>query len=1426
MPPRGRGRSRGRGRGRGRGQGRGRSGGRGRGSGRGASSGRGAKRGRPPKKQSDKAAKPKAKAKRRRTAAASTVGGGPHAALGSLGDGARGAAPQAEGPGWREDGLSDGWEGRQYLSADDETPRGIAKRLGVPVGEILRLNVLTYEGLTATARLMEGTLLRVPSGNQAAESSADLVSSTFVKPADIEKLLEKRSTDSGTTEYLVKIRGRSHIHCEWLATSQFDMDDTQMKFKLRRFAQNQLSEEDLEDADNHFRDCCEIERVVAARGVAADLEYLIKWESLGYNCCTWERLDDPVFSKLLSESQPQLEQYQRWSNPPSSSAANHQAAARGGVLAEVSMEFQDGNQLRPYQLEGCRWLLHCWSQGHGSILADEMGLGKTVQSVTFVECLQSQYGQHGPYLVVVPLSTMPHWLREFQAWTQMNAIVYHGDADSRQVIRQHEFRLPPGVSAPEGSPYKFNVLITTYETLLSDVGQLHPIPWTAMVVDEAHRLKNTQCSLIGALRKLKCKHRVLLTGTPLQNNTAELWSLLNFVDGTTFDSAARFNAKFGDVTNSDQVTELKKTLRPYMLRRMKDDVEKSIKSKEETLVEVELTITQKKYYRAILDKNFSVLKRGKGKSVHLGSLMNIVMELRKCCNHPFLINGVEATETADLPPTGANEASADNTLDPASELLMRASGKFILLDKLLPKLFEEGHRVLIFSQMVRLLDLLEDFMNIRRIKFERLDGNIRGALRQAAIDRFSKPGSDRNVFLLCTRAGGQGINLTAADTVIIFDSDWNPQNDIQAQARCHRIGQTKDVKVYRLLCRNTYEREMFDRASRKLGLDQAVLTSRGADKVDDKSESDRVDELLRVGAYDLFSEESEKAAEHFCEEDIDQILQRRTVVVKDDKAATTSNPFSRASFVSSESSSMDIQDPDFWDKLLPEAASAPDPLLQFGPRARKGVARFGSSTDWGMDSDEEEEEEEEEGLDNEVEGDAKGSRRWTKAERRRFQRALLSFGYGRWDDIALAASLHRTSEQIKRYARAFVARCDRLCASADDGKEAGKGTPGGSHAAKTQASWSVMNKIAKEVNAERATAEAASEEFPADPVTDTIDQEVSLLDPKFSEYLQRNGRNFLFRLEHLMHLPMFLEEVENTPTLLTSTGYLQQFPPAPWWRMPEDDVDLLKGVLLHGYGNYVRIRADLTLRFCKVCAEPGDKLSLNMNTADAGEYSLPQADTRVASQGTPPLEEKEEEEGAAVMADDSTDGAVEEWPGIRALNKRFKQLMTVVARSLKAREAKARKKYLQAAAEALRKQEREAKAAKRELKKEERRERRRLLDQEWTKREKHDFQRFLVLFGEPVISTDTTRGARTGIGNSAQGASASDDGEASAPAVERRWSEIQRRAGLGKKSLRSIETYEDLTAWFPPCADLLMLCRCQQILSPIHGAMPQGGIRG
>lgn len=452
-----------------------------------------------------------------------------------------------------------------------------------------------------------------------------------------------------------------------------------------------------------------------------------------------------------------------------------------------SKEYRSGGKLRDYQVEGLSWLLRCWYMKRSSILADEMGLGKTVQVVTFLDHLFEVEGLKGPFLICVPLSTIGHWKREFDSWSKMVSCVYHdvgGGRDMRDIIREYEWYY----KGRSRRLIKFHVLITTYDDLVRDYEELAEIPWRVVIVDEAHRLRNVNSKLLECMRSVVLKglaaygyqHRILMTGTPLQNNTNELWSLLNFIEPAKFPDLEKFQMRFGNIQTQEQVEHLQQRIGPHLLRRVKEDVAKDIPPKEETIIDVELTTMQKQYYRAIFEHNHSFLMQNlKG---NMPKLMNIQMELRKCCNHPFLIQGVEMKEMESLDANieeSANSLSAsDRTkllFDPKEflrrrmeQVLVPSCGKMVLLDKLLPKLRKEGHKVLIFSQMVKMIDLIEEYCEYKNYPCERLDGRVQGNDRQKSIDRYNSDPSSF-IFLLSTRAGGVGINLTAADTVIIYD---------------------------------------------------------------------------------------------------------------------------------------------------------------------------------------------------------------------------------------------------------------------------------------------------------------------------------------------------------------------------------------------------------------------------------------------------------------------------------------------------------------------------------------------------------------------------------------------------------------------------------------------------------------------------------
>jgi len=597
--------------------------------------------------------------------------------------------------------------------------------------------------------------------------------------------------------------------------------------------------------------------------------------------------------------------------------------------------YKNGNRLRDYQIDGVNWLASCWYKRHSCILADEMGLGKTVQIVSYIEHIYRVEKISRPYLVVVPLSTVEHWRREFQGWTDMKCCVYHDRQRIwRDVMREYEWYYVDRPHTPEF--LKFDVLVTTYDTLIGDFDIIGQIPWRIAVVDEAHRLRNQKGKLLECMKEISARgtlqygyqSRVLMTGTPLQNNIQELWTLLNFIEPYKFPSLEEFELNYGNMGSREQVEALQQKISPFMLRRVKEDVAKDIPAKEETLIDVELTSIQKQYYRAIFEHNHSFLNMGGSRNA-APKLMNIQMELRKCCNHPFLLEGVEQRETEkqhqDLRENGEIENLTPEEVQHKLNVLgyIQTSGKMVLLDKLLPKLRQEGHKVLIFSQMVKMLDLLSEYCDFRGFRHERLDGRVRGNERQKAIDRFETE-DDSFIFMLSTRAGGVGINLTAADICIIFDSDWNPQNDVQAQARCHRIGQTKSVMIYRLITSRSFEQEMFDRASRKLGLEQAVLGTFDKDDDDGKPTAKEMEQLLKKGAYALLEDENDEITKEFCADDIENILAKRTRtrVVEGTKTANWLNKqglVSKSKFTSdSTSANLDMEDPMFWQKVMPD----------------------------------------------------------------------------------------------------------------------------------------------------------------------------------------------------------------------------------------------------------------------------------------------------------------------------------------------------------------------------------------------------------------------------------------------------------------------------------------------------------------------------
>ena len=601
------------------------------------------------------------------------------------------------------------------------------------------------------------------------------------------------------------------------------------------------------------------------------------------------------------------------------------------LVATQQPELVTGGKMREYQLEGLEWLKSLWMNGLCGILADEMGLGKTIQAISMIAFFKEK-NISGPFLVAAPLSTLNNWIEEFSRWTpEIRTVLYHGSKDERAEIRRAEMKMQ------DQKKFEFPVIVTSYEICMNDRKFLANYQWRYIIVDEGHRLKNMNCRLIKELLTYNSANRLLITGTPLQNNIAELWSLLHFLlpevfnDLNSFESWFDFSTALEDKSSNGKGEKLKRRLvstmhailKPFLLRRVKTDVETSLPKKREYILYAPLTTEQKELYREILsgtsrdylegkaverieaksrtaslkrkandsgrstpvksvktsrastpasiksttgsvrrgrkarqtykditDREFNAklrrLERGDEtpseqdmqevsfhdlssdeeqeitraanlklakKEISTKKLQNPVMQARLACNSPHNFYWPwRPGDNDDLEST----PSVDKTL-------ITASGKMLLLDRLLPRLFSLGHKILIFSQFKTTLDILETYaVTLRSYPTCRIDGSISQSSRAAQIKAFNTDPATK-LFLLSTRAGGQGINLVAADTVILFDSDWNPQQDLQAMDRAHRIGQTRPVIVYRFATKGTIEETLLGKADMKRRLEKLVI---------------------------------------------------------------------------------------------------------------------------------------------------------------------------------------------------------------------------------------------------------------------------------------------------------------------------------------------------------------------------------------------------------------------------------------------------------------------------------------------------------------------------------------------------------------------------------------------------------------------------
>lgn len=714
-------------------------------------------------------------------------------------------------------------------------------------------------------------------------------------PADIDSLVAWRPIDQdnyepGTStevvaedekEYLVKYKKKSYFRTSWKSGAWvWGITATMMrKAFAKRNNGNNLPTMRTEDAipeeylrvdlvlDVEYTNVVKVhvEKVDLAR-IKEVKRALVKFKGLGYEDVVWEEPPDSADSLRWDDFKLA---YEYWvlgkyvHLPAPQSLSSHLSKVRSqnfeqNIMMHKQPEALTGGNLMVYQLEGLNWLYYRWHQRQNAILADEMGLGKTIQIIGFLATLQQTH-KCWPFLIVVPNSTCPNWRREIKRWApSLRVVAYYGSSEARKLAERYEL-FPSG-----GKNLACHIVVTSYESAQHEEFKkvFRGVSWQGLIVDEGQRLKNDRNILYEALNNLRAPFKVLLTGTPLQNNPRELFNLLQFLD-KSFDAQA-MEIEYATLTK-ENVPQLHEILRTLMLRRTKAQVLTFLPAMAQIIVPVTMSVVQKKLYKSIIAKNSDLIKSIFGgsqrslKQTDRANLNNILMQLRKCLCHPFVYS--RAIEERN-----PNAAISHRNL-------VEASSKLKLLEIMLPKLQERGHRVLIFSQFLDMLDMVEDFIDGLGLFYQRLDGSINASQKQKRIDEFNAPNSSLFAFLLSTRAGGVGINLATADTVIILDPDFNPHQDIQALSRAHRIGQEKKVLVFQLTTRGSAEEKIMQIGKKKMALDHALIEQMGA--AEDDAGLD-LESILRHGAEALFKDDDTNDI-HYDSASVDKLLDRSQI---------------------------------------------------------------------------------------------------------------------------------------------------------------------------------------------------------------------------------------------------------------------------------------------------------------------------------------------------------------------------------------------------------------------------------------------------------------------------------------------------------------------------------------------------------------------